>query len=86
MDESRRVLGASSLEEREKKKLRTIFTEYQISRLELNFQQKKYLTCGERAELAKELGVTKQQVEEETNGNVQNNPSKITNDSNDLHH
>ena len=49
-------------DEKEKKKIRTNFSVDQISELENNFVQKKYLTSAERAELATELGVTLQQV------------------------
>ena len=49
-------------DEKEKKKIRTTFSVDQISELENNFVQKKYLTSAERAELATELGVTLQQV------------------------
>ena len=45
-----------------KKKIRTTFTVQQISELENNFVNKKYLTSAERAELATDLGVTQQQV------------------------
>ena len=48
--------------EKGKKKIRTTFSVDQISELENNFVQKKYLTSAERAELATELGVTLQQV------------------------
>ena len=47
----------------DEKKTRTSFTPSQISRLEQDFIQKKYLTSAERIELANELGLTQQQVD-----------------------
>ena len=48
--------------EEDEKKTRTSFTPSQISRLEHDFIQKKYLTSAERLELANELGLSQQQV------------------------
>ena len=49
--------------EDDEKKSRTSFTPSQISRLEHDFIQKKYLTSAERLELANELGLSQQQVQ-----------------------
>lgn len=49
--------------EDDEKKTRTSFTPSQISRLEHDFIQKKYLTSVERLELANELGLSQQQVQ-----------------------
>ena len=49
--------------EEDEKKTRTSFTPSQISRLEHDFIQKKYLTSAERLELANELGLSQQQVQ-----------------------
>ena len=57
-----RVSIKSSRREDDEKKTRTSFTPSQISRLEHDFIQKKYLTSVERLELANELGLSQQQV------------------------
>ena len=44
------------------KKTRTCFTAEQVSRLETDFVRKRYLTSRERTELARELGMSEQQV------------------------
>ena len=44
------------------KKTRTCFSVEQVCRLETDFIIKKYLTSRERAELARELGLSEQQV------------------------
>ena len=49
-------------EERKKKKVRTTFTGRQIFELEKMFESKKYLSSSERADMAKLLNVTEQQV------------------------
>jgi hypothetical protein len=49
-------------EERKKKKVRTTFTGRQIFELEKMFENKKYLSSSERADMAKLLNVTEQQV------------------------
>ena len=45
-----------------KKKVRTTFTGRQIFELEKMFENKKYLSSSERADMAKLLNVTEQQV------------------------
>ena len=45
-----------------KKKVRTTFTGRQIFELEKMFETKKYLSSSERADMAKLLNVTEQQV------------------------
>lgn len=45
-----------------KKKARTTFTGRQIFELEKQFEQKKYLSSAERAEMASQLAVTETQV------------------------
>lgn len=47
---------------RRRKKARTTFTGRQIFELEKLFEVKKYLSSGERAEMAKMLSVTETQV------------------------
>lgn len=47
-----------------KKKARTTFTGRQIFELEKQFEQKKYLSSAERAEMASQLAVTETQVRE----------------------
>ena len=54
--------GLGSEDKAGMKKIRTTFTVQQISELENNFVNKKYLTSAERAELFTDLGVTQQQV------------------------
>ena len=54
--------GSSSSEQRKKKKARTTFTGRQIFELERQFEVKKYLSSSERADMAKLLNVTEQQV------------------------
>ncbi|XP_049785047.1 homeobox protein Nkx-2.8-like [Schistocerca cancellata] len=48
--------------DRKRKKARTTFTGRQIFELERQFEQKKYLSSSERAEMAKLLNVTETQV------------------------
>lgn len=48
--------------ESKKKKVRTTFTGRQIFELEKMFENKKYLSSSERADMAKLLNVTEQQV------------------------
>ena len=45
-----------------RKKMRTTFTGKQIFELEKSFENKKYLSSAERAEMASNLQVTQQQV------------------------
>ena len=49
--------------EKKKKKARTTFTGRQIFELEKQFEQKKYLSSSERAEMATLLNVTETQVQ-----------------------
>jgi hypothetical protein len=55
------LLG-TSLGAMKKKKARTTFSGRQIFELEKQFDQKKYLSSSERADLAKLLNVTETQV------------------------
>ena len=48
--------------DKKKKKARTTFTGRQIFELEKQFEQKKYLSSSERAEIATLLNVTETQV------------------------
>lgn len=54
--------SSSSSQNPGKKKVRTTFTGRQIYQLEQKFENKKYLSSAERAEMAKVLEVTEQQV------------------------
>lgn len=54
--------GACEEENKKKKKARTTFTGRQIFELEKQFEQKKYLSSNERAEMAALLHVTETQV------------------------
>jgi len=54
--------GSGGASDRKRKKARTTFTGRQIFELEKQFEHKKYLSTSERAELARSLGVTDQQV------------------------
>ena len=53
----RTQLAAQMMRKDVEKKTRTSFNPHQISRLENDFLQKKYLTPKERIELANELGM-----------------------------
>ena len=53
---------ATEDEDSKKKKVRTTFTGRQIFELEKMFETKKYLSSSERADMAKLLNVTEQQV------------------------
>lgn len=65
------ILGAPEREKTRRdwdgKKTRTCFTAEQVSRLETDFIMKKYLTSRERNELARELGLSEQQVDIKVN-------------------
>ena len=52
----------TTAEKNKKKKARTTFTGRQIFELEKQFEQKKYLSSSERAEMASLLNVTETQV------------------------
>ena len=54
--------GEEDDEDRKRKKVRTTFTGRQIFELEKMFEDKKYLSSTERAEMARMLNVTEQQV------------------------
>ena len=54
--------NGTSDEDDKQKKVRTTFTGKQIFELEKTFETKKYLSSAERAEMAKLLNVTEQQV------------------------
>ena len=54
--------GDEDDEDRKRKKVRTTFTGRQIFELEKMFEDKKYLSSTERAEMARMLNVTEQQV------------------------
>ena len=54
--------GEDDDEDRKRKKVRTTFTGRQIFELEKMFEDKKYLSSTERAEMARMLNVTEQQV------------------------
>ena len=54
--------GEEDDEDRKRKKVRTTFTGRQIFELEKMFEDKKYLSSTERAEMARLLNVTEQQV------------------------
>ena len=55
-------LSSAEDEDSKKKKVRTTFTGRQIFELEKMFETKKYLSSSERADMAKLLNVTEQQV------------------------
>ena len=54
--------GETEDDRNKKKKVRTTFTGRQIFELEKMFENKKYLSSSERADMAKLLNVTEQQV------------------------
>ena len=55
--------GSGDKSNPKKKKARTTFTGRQIFELEKQFEQKKYLSSSERAEMASLLNVTETQVD-----------------------
>ena len=57
-------LSANEDDDPKKKKVRTTFTGRQIFELEKMFETKKYLSSSERADMAKLLNVTEQQVKQ----------------------
>ena len=61
-DKKRKSEDEGDSQQVKKKKARTTFTGRQIFELEKQFEQKKYLSSAERAEMASLLSVTETQV------------------------
>jgi Homeodomain len=57
-----KIVAGGFDDEAKRKKARTTFTGRQIFELEKQFEQKKYLSSSERAEMATLLNVTETQV------------------------